>query len=388
MSRSSRELELQNPIAALTDVGQKRRLNQDVALATLLADDVVLLLVADGVGGGNSGEVASSGAVDIVTRHLGSASLADPAGAFVEAFSLANRELWDRAQHDAKLAGMATTLVAAIVRDGRAWIANVGDSRAYLVAKETITRISLDHSLVAESAHKDHITEEDAKEAGVPNVVTRSIASRPSVEVDMFGPFTLAAGDRLLLCSDGLHGVLSDLQIRVIAERAPPAQAVIDLTDAANANGGPDNISAALYRQPDPAEFAAAFGAAAPPKREPRRLALVGAGGGAALVAAVIVGFFTLCGGSGGGLGGLCPSTAAEQTAAAGQETLAAGAGEETVAAGATETPCPTATTTATATVTAVATVATELPTNVTPEPSTAGTTAEVDTLRPLVGAI
>ena len=125
MSRSSRELELQNPIAALTDVGQKRRLNQDVALATLLADDVVLLLVADGVGGGNSGEVASSGAVDIVTRHLGSASLADPAGAFVEAFSLANRELWDRAQHDADLAGMAPTLVAAIVRGGPAWIANV-----------------------------------------------------------------------------------------------------------------------------------------------------------------------------------------------------------------------------------------------------------------------
>jgi serine/threonine protein phosphatase PrpC len=208
-----------------------------------------LFLVADGMGGHQSGELASRRAVDQVIRAYVDDQGTDVGASLRQAIESANAALCAGAQDGNEQAAgrqggprrdWGTTLVAAVVRHDELWIANVGDSRAYLLRDGTLRQLSRDHVLFPEG---------DGAPAGAwigRHTITRALGRRPDVEVDLFPPLKLRSGDRLLLCSDGLTTPLADEEIRDIAGRYPAQRTAEALVQAANEQGGPDNISVIL----------------------------------------------------------------------------------------------------------------------------------------------
>jgi protein phosphatase len=253
-------------VLSATDLGLKRARNED-SHGVWSADDPAqrarrgtLVVVADGMGGSAAGEVASQLTVETVLEHYrkGSGDVLDDLRAAVEA---ANREVNTKSRVAPELSGMGTTCTALVIREPDAWIAHVGDSRAYLLRAGTLHQLTQDHSLVAQLVQRNQMTEEQARVDPRRNVITRSVGVAETVEIDAFKlDRPLEPGDTLLLCSDGLYGQLT-------AEELAGAMAVADLGEAsqrlitlANEHGGPDNITGVLVRlEPD----AAASGAAA-----------------------------------------------------------------------------------------------------------------------------
>ncbi len=233
-------------LAALTDRGRLRPGNQDEARASALADGSVLLLVADGLGGEPAGDLASAETAKTVEARL-SAGAPSPPEDLADAFLNANRRIKLLADEQPGRATMATTLTAAIVRDRTCWLANAGDSRAYLVNDGGITQLSRDDSWVAERVRAGDMTEAQAEVHPYRNVVTRGVGIDDElvVAVDVHN---VEAGDLILLCTDGLHRMLADDVIAALVRRpASPAARARALIDAANAAGGIDNIGVALY---------------------------------------------------------------------------------------------------------------------------------------------
>lgn len=247
----------------LTDVGQMRQLNED-SLLTLEAGQAYrsasrpfgLYVVADGAGGHAAGDVASALAARIIAQHAVD-SLFRPQ--FDEAPSGLDIEAWLRgAIHAANEAvhrqrsitrtDMGTVIVMAVVADAQAHIAHVGDSRAYLINAEGIKQITVDHSLVQRLIDTGQITPAEARTHENRNVIYKMIGDRPKVEPDL-NKTPLAPGDRLLLCSDGLCGYVEDADIQRLVMSAPsPQTACESLIEAANAAGGPDNITAIVVQ--------------------------------------------------------------------------------------------------------------------------------------------
>jgi protein phosphatase len=157
----------------------------------------------------------------------------------------ANGLLWQEA--DARAASRsglaATTLVAALIESSQVWWANVGDSRAYLIGESDVERLSRDHSWVEEQVRGGMLTPEQARRSGRRNVITRGIGHQPEVEVDTGGPVRVHARDVVLLCSDGLHGMLADDEIAQVVRTYTPATAAEYLVELSNQRGGTDNIS-------------------------------------------------------------------------------------------------------------------------------------------------
>lgn len=235
----------------LSHTGQRRKVNQDWATTVEISHPngkYHLLVLADGMGGGMKGEVASRTAVEKVTRYFGTNPWYNPEEASREAAFSANNAVYDLGTGggQASKSLMGTTLVFALIegKTGRVWITNVGDSRAYLLRAGMIDQVTRDHSLVAE-----HTIEggplSPREVARLKNVVTRAVGLESTVQPDVIGPIELEAGDRLLLASDGLHGVVSDDRIRRLAGR-PLERAATALVAAANAADGPDNITVVI----------------------------------------------------------------------------------------------------------------------------------------------
>lgn len=236
-------------VAALSHKGRRHPHNEDSILTVGLADGSLLLAVADGVGGERAGEVASKEAVRTIEQQVKALAKAPPGERLQAAIRQASAAIWKSSQDNVKLRGMATTTVAAIVAGGQAWLANVGDSRAYLIVDGGITQLTDDHSLVAERVRDGDLTEEEAKESRARHIITRSVGSDEEVEPDLFGPLALPTGSHLLLCSDGLHDVVSDEEIASIVTGNDLAHAAQRLIERANEEGGPDNISVVLYHE-------------------------------------------------------------------------------------------------------------------------------------------
>lgn len=233
-------------IAALTDRGLQRRRNEDAALAEVLPGGAVLLAVADGVGGAHSGDVASAETIAVLRDELGRAPPGDPARALRRAFNKANERVRALGATDSR-SGMATTLVAAVISEGRAWIAHAGDSRASLVENGHLRQLTRDHSLVAEQVMAGVLTDDEAEHSNYRNVITRAIGIEDRVEPDIGGPIDLPPRSTLLLYSDGLYRVVSE-EVTADAASASSAQAIAEaLIGMANRAGGPDNISVAIY---------------------------------------------------------------------------------------------------------------------------------------------
>ena len=237
-------------VASLTARGRRRPNNEDAVLTTALPEGALLLAVADGVGGERAGEIASRSAVRLLEQQVAARARNAPADRLRPALRHVNSMLWQRAQGEPHLHGMATTVVAAIVDRGQAWLANVGDSRVYIVHEGGARQLTRDHSLVAERVREGNLTEEEARQSQSRHVITRSVGSGEDLDVDTFGPIALPPGCRLVLCSDGLYGAVDDHELAAAASQAAPADAVRILVDLANERGGPDNISVIIYAEP------------------------------------------------------------------------------------------------------------------------------------------
>lgn len=236
-------------IGTRTDIGLRRQKNED-HLDVQVTPHGLLMVVCDGMGGHRGGERASRLAVETFLRVV-SAGSGDRGTILRTAVAEANRAVIAEAAAMPEYAGMGTTLVAAILEEGRATVVNVGDSRAYLLHGATLQRITRDHSLVWELVEMGQITEAEAEHHPKRNIITRALGNKPDVEPDIF-EVSLAQGDLLLLASDGLHGMIPDADIRASLSSNPdPARACDDLVRRALEAGGDDNVSVALARRGD-----------------------------------------------------------------------------------------------------------------------------------------
>ncbi|MEO8972898.1 MAG: Stp1/IreP family PP2C-type Ser/Thr phosphatase [Ktedonobacteraceae bacterium] len=245
--------QLRLDVAQLTDVGRKREHNEDNMAHVIPKDPQVmarkgaLFIVADGMGGHAAGEVASEIAVDAVTNVYYQDDSDDAAISLLHAIKRANASIHQRAAENMLRSGMGTTCIAAVLRGNMAYIANVGDSRAYIVRGGQVRQISQDHSWVAEQVRAGLLTEEQARTHAQRNVITRCLGTQADVDIDVF-PEQLEENDALVLCSDGLSGYIADEDLLKTVEQAGPQESVYHLIEQANENGGPDNITAIVVR--------------------------------------------------------------------------------------------------------------------------------------------
>lgn len=231
-----------------TDIGQKRQLNQDFVFSE---DSQVgklpnLYIVADGMGGHNAGDFASKYTVETVVREIKNSIETKTFRIIGKAIRVANELLRVKAREDVKLYGMGTTIVVATIENHQAQIANVGDSRLYIVGNDGIRQITRDHSLVEEMVRMGGMQPEVARNHPDKNIITRAVGARDSVEVDFFTE-ELNPGDIILMCSDGLSNMLSDEEINsIVSMDLPLEDKAQKLIDSANENGGKDNIAVVL----------------------------------------------------------------------------------------------------------------------------------------------
>lgn len=244
-------------IAGLTDVGLKREQNED---ALLLAEATIpdgrpvgLYVVADGLGGHQGGEVASQLAIDAILNYFTQQPPTPGGGAPFEdwlkqAAYAANRAVLARQEDQTQSKKMGSTAVMALVMPGQAHLANVGDSRAYQLNGTRIEQISVDHSLVERLVQIGQLTRAEARTHKNRNVLYNSLGDKPHIDVGLYHR-QLQPGDRLLLCSDGLSGMITDEEILDISRAyAEPAAACAELVRAAKAAGGSDNITAIIVQ--------------------------------------------------------------------------------------------------------------------------------------------
>lgn len=229
---------------AITDIGQKRSVNQDAFYASELPVGGLpnLFLVADGMGGHQAGDVASKYTIERVVAHVKDSAEKNPVKLLRTAIETANSELLVKASTDEKLVGMGTTIVAATIDGDCMYVANVGDSRLYVI-NETVTQITRDHSLVEEMVRKGAIDRTQARFHPKKNIITRAIGVKDDVMIDFFD-VKLSSGDTVLLCTDGLTNMVDDDDIRILMEQqADIAGKAEKLIETANQNGGKDNIT-------------------------------------------------------------------------------------------------------------------------------------------------
>jgi serine/threonine protein phosphatase PrpC len=288
--------------AAVSDVGMRRSSNQD-SLAVSLAEDEKqlrcrghLFVVADGMGAHAAGELASQIATDNIPHAYLKRRDLPPCESIVAAVEDANSRIYAKGQNSVDFHGMGTTCSCLLLLPDGALAAHVGDSRVYRLRGKVIEQLTFDHSLVWEMAAAGHASEDEVPAYVPKNVITRSLGPHPTVKVDLEGPLPVRAGDRFLLCSDGLTGPLNAQLIGIVLASLPPEDAAQTLVDLANLLGGPDNITVVVADVADPpraarkrdCEAVAAPVAAAPPRERRVDWFAALATGGAALVAAVL----------------------------------------------------------------------------------------------------
>ena len=248
----------------LTDKGSQRNNNED---SVLVSQKLGLAAVADGMGGHNAGELASSLAVKTLCETLASINggrlsvdkrapgLSAAANKLRFAMFRANSVIYETSRREAKSKGMGTTLSAILIEDGSAALAHVGDSRIYLLREGALAQLTTDHSLVMEQLSKGLITKEEAETSTMQNILTRAIGIHRSMEPDA-ADVAVRGGDKLLLCSDGLFKAVKEEDIkRILSRRRSPGRLCRELVSKAIANGGPDNVTVAVAEMKTPGFF-------------------------------------------------------------------------------------------------------------------------------------
>ena len=231
--------------SAETDIGKWRSTNQDTVFASAQSVGALpnLFTVADGMGGHKAGDFASRYTVDCVCAYARETEEEEPCRILQGAMQRANRELNDLAARDPDKRGMGTTMVAAVLCGQELYVANVGDSRLYLLRDGALIQITEDHSFVQEMIADGQLTKEEARRHPQKNVITRAIGAMDDLKVDFFH-LHLEETDGILLCSDGLTNMLEDAQIEgILCTPADAKEKTRILIEEANKAGGVDNIS-------------------------------------------------------------------------------------------------------------------------------------------------
>jgi PPM family protein phosphatase len=238
--------------SALTSTGAIRDVNEDAVSVVYpprreaLSSRGVLAVVADGMGGARGGSCASETAIETVTRlYLDDQS--HPPSALKKALEAANSRIYNMSQKDANLCGMGTTCVAMALTPEQAWVAWVGDSRVYLIRNHQIFQLTEDHSVVAALVREGLLTSNEAALHEDRHMLTRALGTRPQIEISVWEQsMPVRVKDRFLLCSDGLHDLVADVELLRLAADGPLEEATAALLDRANEQGGYDNISSII----------------------------------------------------------------------------------------------------------------------------------------------
>jgi len=241
-------------IGSLTDIGLKRSNNEDTMISVLPSDPQVmqqrgaLFIVADGMGGHTKGEVASNLIVNEIKKLYYANREDDIETSLLNAIKQANAVLFgQQPSNEDSNTMMGTTCIAAVLHNETAYIANVGDSRAYIIHQGALRLVSQDHSWVQEQVRAGKLTQEEALTHPQRNVITRCMGTHSEVEIDMFAE-SVSHGDTIVLCTDGLSGVVAENEILAIVIQTNPDECVDRLIALANEHGGPDNITAVVAR--------------------------------------------------------------------------------------------------------------------------------------------
>lgn len=229
---------------AASDIGKVRRVNEDTIYATTgeVGSLSNLFIVADGMGGYNAGAVASQKAVSESIKSIITNNKFNPAEILSDAVSYANARVYSASRTNPKLAEMGTTFVISTIVGRTLYVANVGDSRLYIIRK-SIKQVTVDHSLVNSLLDRGIITKDSPEYKSQKNVITRAIGVEPTVDADYF-EVALKPGDYVLMCTDGLSNMVSDDDIyEIIRTKSDTEDMVKDLVSLSKKNGGRDNIS-------------------------------------------------------------------------------------------------------------------------------------------------
>ncbi len=240
-------------IGSRTDRGRRRKNNEDRLLIRRFdangSGSAYLLAVADGMGGVPGGDLASESAIQYLEAAAGDAAgTTDPRHFLRELFSGANAEIHAYGEQNPAYSGLGTTLVSLLILHRDVWAANVGDSRAYLIRDRDIRQLTEDHSLVADQVRSGRMTGAEAMVSPRRNIITRSLGPAAAAQVDVSSVGSVAPGDTLLLCSDGLYNMLTASQIVELATSGTAQDAADSLVAAANESGGIDNIAVIVAR--------------------------------------------------------------------------------------------------------------------------------------------
>lgn len=237
---------------SLTDIGQRRTMNQDFVFTSesMVGKLLNLFVVADGMGGHNAGDIASTYTVEQLIIAIKNSNETEVSKIFEDAIIKANFELRKKAAQSQHLQGMGTTLVVASLYRNTLYVANVGDSRLYVIGDE-IRQITRDHSLVEEMVRLGELDKEQAKTHPDKNIITRAIGASDEVKIDVF-EYQIKQGDIILLCSDGLSNMMEDQDIFMIMSKEENiSKKAKELIDLANDNGGKDNIAVIIIEPID-----------------------------------------------------------------------------------------------------------------------------------------
>lgn len=235
-----------------SDVGRKRIANEDAYRFGTFDDGTAWAVVCDGMGGVHGGKIASSTAIDMVSQKIRkcynpSMSISSVENLLLSSITTANCIVFDRGAGDSELEGMGTTIVAAIVKNGDACIAHVGDSRAYIISDGKIELITKDHSLVQEMLDMGQITQDEFVNHPRKNIITRAMGVDEKIEIE-FNTVQFKKDDVLLLCTDGLSGLVNKQELLEIYNNTDFGTLSDKYIEAANDNGGVDNITAVVMK--------------------------------------------------------------------------------------------------------------------------------------------
>ena len=237
----------------ISDRGKVRKDNQDAFLITDGGYKFNGIVVCDGMGGTNAGNVASKLAADVFFSHLNkeyddSVSVDKAAQLIYSAIVAANTAVYEKSSTSPEFSGMGTTLVGAVVIGSKILIVNVGDSRAYFITSSGIVRITKDHSVVEEMVTRGDITREEARHHPQKNLITRAIGTCPNVNCDIF-EIDFQPGGSLLLCTDGLSNMITDDELfHLTASDSSPEEICRALVELSLLRGAPDNVTAVLLK--------------------------------------------------------------------------------------------------------------------------------------------
>ncbi|HEY9722202.1 MAG TPA: Stp1/IreP family PP2C-type Ser/Thr phosphatase [Oscillatoriaceae cyanobacterium] len=234
-------------VGSLTDIGKVREINQDSYSADA---ERGFFIVADGMGGHAAGEKASQTAVQTIKERLDNGAVAASNGQLLDLLQTsiqdANREIINASMENASMRGMGTTATVIVLKANQMYVGHVGDSRAYLIRNRRIDQITEDHSIVAQLVRARAITPQEAARHPYRNVITRCLGMQVDVEADT-QQRELKPGDRLLICSDGLSGLVSDDEmLQYVLSSDEPQKTCHDLVNLALERGGSDNITVVL----------------------------------------------------------------------------------------------------------------------------------------------